>query len=67
VLNVLGAKYSVDVWTEASALFRRSGQKIQKLCEAALKQNRQEASNSLVEIAEIEEQAYRLLKTAPNE
>jgi len=67
VLNVLGTKYSVDVWTEASALFRRSGEKIKKLCEEALKQNRQDASNSLAEIAEIEEQAYRLLKTAPNE
>ena len=64
VLNVLGNRYRVGVWTEASALFRRSGEKIRQLCEEALKQNRQEASNSLLEIAEIEEQAYRLLKTA---
>jgi hypothetical protein len=34
------------------------------LCEEALKQNRQEASNILLEIADIEEQAYRLLKAA---
>jgi len=64
VLNVLGNRYRVGVWTEASTLFRRSGEKIRQLCEEALKQNRQEASNSLLEIAEIEEQAYRLLKTA---
>ena len=64
VLKVLGSKYSVSVWVEASTLFRRSGEKITKLCGDALKQNRQEASNSLLEIAEIEEQAYRLLKAA---
>jgi len=64
VLKVLGSKYNVSSWTEASTLFRRSGEKIMKLCEETLKQNRQEASNSLLEIAEIEEQAYRLLKAA---
>jgi hypothetical protein len=32
-----------------------------KLCEAAIKQNRREVSDSLLEIAEIEEKAYRLL------
>jgi hypothetical protein len=64
VLNLLGNKYDVSVWTEASTLFRQSGEKIKKLCEAALVQNGQEASIILLEIAEIEEQAYRLLKTA---
>ena len=62
VLNVLGSRYNVSSWTEASTLFRRSGEKIMKLCEAALKQNSQEISKSLLEIAEIEEKAYRLLK-----
>ncbi len=62
VLKVLGNKYNLDSWTETSTLFRQSGRKIIKLCEQALKQNRQEASNTLLEIAEIEEQAYSLLK-----
>ena len=62
VINVLGSRYNVSSWTMASTLFRRSGEKIMKLCEAALKQNTQEISKSLLEIAEIEEQEYRLLK-----
>jgi len=64
VLKVLGNKYNVDSWVQASALFQQSGEKIMILCEQALKQNRQEASNTLLEIAEIEEQAYTLLKPA---
>ena len=62
VLNALGRKYGVSNWTEASTLFRRSGEKIMKLCQAALKQDKQEISNNLLEIAEIEERAYRLLE-----
>jgi len=64
VLNVLGKKYHADNWVEASTLFRQSGEKIMKLCEAALKQNKHQASETLLEIAEIEERAYKLLKTA---
>jgi hypothetical protein len=64
VLKVLGNKYDVNSWIETSTLFKQSGEKIMTLCEEALKQNRQKASNTLLEIAEIEEQAYRLLKAA---
>ena len=64
VLKVLGSKYGVNSWIETSTLFKQSGKKIVTLCEEALKQNRQEASNILLEIADIEEQAYRLLKAA---
>jgi len=64
VLNVLGSKYDLSIWKEASSMFRRSGEKIKRLCEEALRQNKYEASKSLLEIADIEEQAYRLLKTA---
>lgn len=62
VLSALGSKYNVNSWTEASTLFRKSGEKIMKLCQAALKQDKQEISNSLLEIAEVEERAYRLLE-----
>ena len=62
VLNTLGDKYSVSNWTEASVLFRLSGQKIMRLCEAALKQDKQGVSDILIEIANIEERAYGMIK-----
>jgi hypothetical protein len=61
VLKALGDKYAVDSWTEASTMFRRSGARIIKLCEAAMQQNRQKISETLLDIAEIEEKAYKLL------
>jgi hypothetical protein len=63
VLKALGNKYNVDSWAEASTMFRRSGEKIIELCETAMKQNRKEISESLLDIAEIEEKAYKLLLT----
>jgi len=62
VLNELGNKYNVRNWTEAATLFRRSGEKIMKLCEAALKQDKQQTADFLMEIAELEERAYGLLR-----
>ena len=62
VLKALGDKYNVSGWTEASKLFRQSGERIIKLCQVALKQDKQSVSNTLTEIADIEEQAYKLLK-----
>jgi hypothetical protein len=63
VLKILGNKYNVNEWTKASTLFRQSGENIMKLCEATLKQDKQSISNILLEIADIEEEAYKLLKT----
>jgi hypothetical protein len=62
VLSTLGQKYRVSEWTEASKLFRKSGEEITNLCTASLKQDRQQVSKSLIRIADIEEQAYELLK-----
>jgi hypothetical protein len=62
ILNELGNKYSISSWTEASTLFRRSGERIMKLCEAALKQDKQLVANILMEISGLEERAYRLLR-----
>ncbi len=62
VLSILGNRYDVRNWSQASTLFRRSGENIMKLCQEALKQNRQKISDKLLEIAEIEEQAYTLLR-----
>ena len=64
VLNALGNKYNVRSWTEASKLFRRSGEEIMRLCKAALEQDKQRISGALTVIAEIEERAYKLLKDA---
>ncbi len=63
VLEALGHKYNVDCWTEAAALFRRSGALIIELCKAAVQQNRKEVSDMLLTVAEIEEKAYTLLLT----
>jgi hypothetical protein len=61
VLALLGIKYNVDKWTEASKMFRRSGEEIITFCDSVMKQNISEASDMLLTIAEIEEEAYRLL------
>ncbi len=61
VLEALGNKYNLDCWTEASALFRKSGEIIISLCEAAMKQDRKAVSDSLLDVAAIEEKAYKLL------
>ena len=62
VLETLGEKYTISNWTEASILFKRSGQEIMELCKAALDQDKEQASNLLTQIANIEEQAYGLLR-----
>lgn len=62
VLETLGEKYTISNWTEAAILFRRSGQEIMKMCKVALDQDKMQASNLLWQIADIEEQAYQMLK-----
>jgi len=62
VLENLGNKYIVINWTEASKLFRRSGRKIMDLSKSALKQDNQEISSTLREVADIEERARKMLK-----
>jgi hypothetical protein len=62
VLDALGNKYGVGEWTEASKLFRRSGEEIMKLCKVALEQDKPRISEILFEIAQIEERGYKLLK-----
>jgi hypothetical protein len=62
VLSKLGSKYKMKNWTEAALFFRQSGNRITKLCEAALKQAKQKVSQLLTEIANIEERAYAMLR-----
>jgi hypothetical protein len=62
VLDALGRKYEVRNWVDASTFFRESGKEIMKLCEVALKQDKEKISEILLGIAEIEERGYELLK-----
>jgi len=62
VLHALGEKYDVSNWSESSMLFRQSGERIMQLCKAALRQETPSVSDILLEVADIEEQAYNLLK-----
>lgn len=62
MLETLGNKYRVNCWTQASTLFRRSGKRIMEFCREALEQNKQEVSEILLEIADIEERAYRSIR-----
>jgi len=62
VLKKMGERYGISSWTEASMLFRESGDKIMKLCGAALRQEKEHISEILMEIADLEEQAYKMLK-----
>jgi hypothetical protein len=62
VLKTLGRKYGIDEWVEASTLFRRSGEEIIDLSKASLEQDRQQISEDLTKIADIEEKAYESLK-----
>jgi hypothetical protein len=62
LLRTLGTRYKIDQWNEASKLFKASGEKIKTLCEAALKQDKPRISKTLLEIADNEERAYRLLR-----
>jgi len=61
VLLTLGRKYDIPAWSEASEIFRQSGEKISRLCEAALRMDKRLASSLLEEIAAAEEQGYGLL------
>lgn len=61
VLKLMGDKYDRKHWTEASGLFARSGELIIELCTRAVKYDGAACSESLTQIAGIEEQAYFML------
>jgi len=57
----LGQKYQRKEWSNASILFRKSGELILKLCERALEYDNRGCSALLEEIADTEEEAYMAL------
>lgn len=64
VLSALGNKHKISNWIEAAALFRKSGENIKRLCQAALSQDKHQICQTLMEIADMEEDAYKLIKKA---
>jgi len=66
VLRELGGKYKIDNWVKSSVMFEDSGKLIIELCKAAIKQDRDSISKLILQIANIEEDAYKLLSDRPN-
>ena len=67
VLKELGDKYGIDNWIKSSVIFKDSGNLIIELCKAAMKQDRDSISKLILQIADIEEDAYNLLSERSNE
>jgi len=63
VLNELGEKYEMKNWIKASELFNESGKLIIDICRSAMNRDRKAISDLILEVAAIEEEAYRLIKT----
>jgi hypothetical protein len=61
VFGDLGQRYQRKEWSDASILFRKSGDLIVKLCGRALEYDGRGCSAFLKEIADIEEEAYTAL------
>lgn len=61
-MKELGEKYKIAQWIKTAEMFKKSGKLIIKLCKAAVKQDRKDISSFLLKVADIEENAYGLLK-----
>ena len=62
VLKKLGGKYKMDKFLKVSEMFQESGKLIIDICKAAMKQDRKKISNIILRVADIEEEAYKILK-----
>ena len=62
VLKELGEKYKMDNWTSAAELFTSSGKLIMDICRAAIKRDKKTISDLILEVAAIEEKAYKLVR-----
>jgi hypothetical protein len=58
----LGNKYNKTEWVEIGGLFNKSGELIIELCKNAVQYNRKNCSKLLTQIAEVEEEAYRIIE-----
>lgn len=64
VLDSLGRKCKINEWVDTSKLFRKSGKLVIELCQTAMRQDIGKCSELVTQIADIEEEAYCLLKDA---
>ncbi|MFH1188199.1 MAG: BtrH N-terminal domain-containing protein [bacterium] len=61
-LKELGEKYKIDKWLKASAMFQKSGEFIIEISKAAIKQDANKISDLISKVANIEEEAYKILR-----
>ncbi|NMC59082.1 MAG: BtrH N-terminal domain-containing protein [Candidatus Methanofastidiosa archaeon] len=61
VLQQLGEKYGKKNWVKVSGMFWESGSLIRELCQAALMQDVKKIAENILQVADIEEEAYELL------
>lgn len=62
LLEKLGIKYNKTWWIEAGRLFKKSGELIIELCKNASEYNGMKCSDILMNIADSEEKAYRIIR-----
>lgn len=56
-------RYKVGNWIKASELFSKSGKLIIDICKSAMNRDKKAISDLLLEVADIEERAYQLVKS----
>jgi hypothetical protein len=66
LLRELGIKYKENGWLKASGLFETSAGLIRELCRAAKLRDRSTISELILKVADIENEAYEILKDGSN-
>ena len=61
-MRELGKKYGIGRWDKAASLFEQSGRLITDVCRAAMAQEKKKISGLMLKVADIEEEAYKLLE-----
>ena len=56
-------RYKVGNWIKASELFSKSGKLIIDICKSSINRDKKAISDLLLEVADIEERAYQLVKS----
>lgn len=62
VLKELGEKYRTRKWLETASMFEETGNLVMEICKSAMQQDWQRISDIILKVADIEEQAYKILK-----
>ncbi|MBU4313224.1 MAG: hypothetical protein KJ821_00295 [Actinobacteria bacterium] len=56
-------RYKVGNWIEAAELFNKTGKFIIDICESAMIMDKEAISDLITKVADIEAEAYKLIKT----